>query len=92
MSFDTYEEAVANVPIRDRDLEYIVREKEKFQITAPLSHFDLEKTEIQNREIKDKIEIKDPIVSHKVNGGYIIVSVWDEEANIPEINNQEFLN
>lgn len=58
-----------------------------FEITAPINHFNLDKTEIQDRDIKTKIEVLDPIVTHKVEGGRIIVSVWDKEADIPEIKN-----
>jgi hypothetical protein len=58
-----------------------------FQITAPIDHFNLNNVEIMGREIREKIQVLDPIVTHKVNGGYIIVSVWDKEAEIPEIKN-----
>ena len=58
-----------------------------FQITAPIDHFNLNNVEIMGREIREKIQVLDPIVTHKVDGGYIIVSVWDKEAEIPEIKN-----
>lgn len=39
----------------------------------------------------EKRKILDPIACLEVEGGYIILTAWDEEANIPEIRNT-FLN
>ncbi len=62
-----------------------VQEKAMFEITAPIDHFDLKDSTITNRQITTKVE--DPIVTYQVKGGRIIVSVWDREAEIPEIRN-----
>jgi len=66
-----------------------VVETAKIDITAPISHFDLKNTEIKDRIISD-IVVLDPIVSRPVEGGRIIISVWDKEANIPEIKNENW--
>jgi hypothetical protein len=39
-----------------------------------------------NKEL-EMIDILDPIACLKVEGGYIILDAWDEEADIPEIQN-----
>lgn len=70
------------------DFSYEVRPRtDLLQITAPIHHFNLKDSEVKGREITDKRPVLDPIVSHKVDGGYIIVSAWDKEAEIPEIQN-----
>lgn len=69
-----------------------VRENAKIEITAPIDHFNLNDVEIKDRKITKKIKVEDPIVSRIVEGGRIIISVWDKEADIPEINNQQLLN
>lgn len=70
------------------NFDYQVRKRtDLFEITAPISHFNLEDSEIKDRTIRNKRPVEDPIVSHKVRGGYIIVTVWDKEAEIPEIQN-----
>lgn len=74
---------------RNFEFSYEVTEKNTLEITAPIDHFNLEKSEISSRSIKD-IVVEDPIVTHQVKGGYIIVSVWDKEAEIPEIINGNF--
>lgn len=51
-------------------------------------NFDFEILEKNNKAIK---EILDPIACLKVDGGFIILDAWDEEADIPEIKN-EMLN
>lgn len=66
-------------------ISYSCFEKQKFAVTAPISHFNVERSEIKDRIISD---VTDPIVSHEVEGGRIIVSVWDKEADIPEIKNE----
>ena len=63
---------------------YYRKELSTIEITAPLNHFDMDKMELEGRQIVVK-EIKDPIITHKVEGGYIIITAWDEEAKIPEI-------
>lgn len=64
-------------------------ETAKIDITAPIDHFNLDKSEISGRVIRD-IKVEDPIVSRPVEGGRIIISVWDKEADIPEIKNNEW--
>lgn len=44
-----------------------------------------------NEVEKKKREVLDPIACLEVEGGYIIMSAWDKEAEIPEIKNT-FLN
>jgi hypothetical protein len=62
----------------------IAQEISIINITAPLNHFDLRKKRIEGREIVDYV-VEDPIITKKVDGGYIIITAWDEEAEIPEI-------
>lgn len=59
-------------------------EETKILITAPLDHFDLNRSEIKGRDIVD-IKVDDPIITKKVKGGHIIITAWDKEADIPEI-------
>lgn len=68
-------------------LYYDIEEQKTIEITAPISHFNIKDSEINGRTISDK-KVEDPIVTHKVDGGFIVVSVWDKEAEIPEINNE----
>lgn len=68
---------------------YRIKNSAKIDITAPLGHFNLDKSEISGRVIRD-MKVKDPIVSRTVEGGRIIISVWDKEADIPEIKNNEW--
>lgn len=71
------------------DTSYFVEKKQNLEITAPINHFDLKDTEIRGRRISAK-KVEDPIVSYLVDGGRIIVSVWDKEAEIPEIKNENW--
>ena len=47
-------------------------------------------TEALEEEIKNNQKVLDPILALEVEGGYIILHAWDEEAYIPEIQNPNF--
>lgn len=67
---------------------YSIKETPKIEITAPIDHYDLKNSEIKNRKINTKVD--DPIVTRIVEGGRVVISCWDKEADIPEIKNQEW--
>jgi len=66
-----YQGDYKNVPLLSLD----VNRKYKFDIR------ELEKIEAKKREVLD------PIACLEVEGGYIIMTAWDKEAEIPEIKN-----
>lgn len=67
--------------------KYTYRNKETLlKITAPRDHFHAQLVfDEETREIK--VPVLDPIVTKDVEGGKIIITAWDEEAKIPEIQN-----
>lgn len=48
-------------------------------------------TEFQE-QLKTDIQVLDPIACLQVEGGYVIIDAWDEEAKIPEIQNPKLNN
>lgn len=63
------------------------RERErKFIIIATLDQFDLKDSEIKNREIISN----DPIILEKIDDYYRVVTSWNKESGIIEIQNKKY--
>ena len=71
-TFDTrdYRREPVNIPIA--------------KINAETRKFEFSTKELEKNEAKVR-EVLDPIACLEVEGGYIVMTAWDEEANIPEI-------
>jgi len=83
---DEYTEYARNEELRGYShSRYNYGGDKQFQICAPYNQFDLDKSEVKGRSIVNA----DPIVMYPVNGGYIIVSAWGDEASDPIIVNEK---
>lgn len=64
---------------------------EPFLICAPLKDMDVEGQTLKNKVFfvpkLIKVEVPDPVVLHRVDGGFIVVTAWGDEANDPIIKN-----
>jgi hypothetical protein len=60
---------------------------EPFLICAPLKDMDVEGQILKNKVFfipkLVKVEVPDPVVLHSVDGGYLVVTAWGDEANDP---------
>lgn len=68
---------------------YNISKSVSLNIAAPATHFDLRgKTISKDFQLGEMVTVNpDPIALHEVKGGYIIITAWDKEAEIPEIQN-----
>lgn len=85
--YKSIDEAESELNHYSDNFNFFIQEEKNIEITAPLDHFDLRNSRVSGRDI---LKIEDPIVSRPVKGGRIIISVWDKEADIPEIKNEEW--
>lgn len=71
-----------------RDLVYIQRQRRgsALQICAPLKDMETKGMDISNYKISE--HYPDPVVLHPVNGGYLIVTAWGDEASDELVVNQ----
>ena len=58
-----------------------------FKMVAPVKDFDMRGKEIKGVEIRN-IPAPDPVVLQPVNGGYLIVSKWGDEASDKDLVNE----
>jgi hypothetical protein len=69
----------------------VMKVKQKLQICAPVKDMDISGLELIEGYKLEKKHIPDPVVLQPVNGGYIILAAWGDEASDPlvvnEINN-----
>ena len=69
----------------------VMKVKQKLQICAPKKDMDISGLELIEGYKLEKKHIPDPVVLQPVNGGYIILAAWGDEASDPlvvnEINN-----
>ena len=60
---------------------------EPFLICAPLKDMDVEGQTLKNKVFFTpkliKVEVPDPVVLHKVDGGFIVVTAWGDESHDP---------
>ena len=59
----------------------LVSGKNKLQICAPLKDMETVGVSVKDYKLFDKIEVPDPVVLQPVNGGYLIVCAWGDEAS-----------
>jgi len=61
------------------------------KICAPVKDMDLTDLELsEGYKLKSKIHVPDPIVLQPVNGGYLILTAWGDEASDELVFNQKF--
>lgn len=72
-----------------RHLSYVKasRKDAQLQICAPLKDMDMTGKTIEHGHKIINVVEKDPIVLHPVNGGYLIVTAWGDEASDPNVVN-----
>ena len=59
----------------------------KLKICAPVKDMDLQGLELKDGYKLEKKHVPDPVVLQPVNGGYLIVTKWGDEANDPLLVN-----
>lgn len=73
------------------DSEYFDRiHKPKLQICAPVKDMDISGLELREGYKLEKKFIPDPIVLQPVNGGYLIITAWGDEASDSLVVNENF--
>jgi hypothetical protein len=61
------------------------------QICAPIKDMDISGLELEEGyKLTRKLDIPDPVVLQPVNGGYLIITAWGDEASDPLVVNENF--
>ena len=61
---------------------------DKLQICAPVKDMDIKGLELADGYKLQKIHVPDPVVLQPVKGGYLILTVWGDEASDPIVTNE----
>ena len=65
-------------------------DRDRYEVLAPRKEFNSRLISDKDKKWKLSLPITpDPIVLCAVNGGYLVVSKWGKEADIPEVNVKE---
>lgn len=88
----TYHDGSATTPKGDPYVRYFNRQC-PLEIAGPLNDFDLDRSEVKDFQIVDKIEIPDPVVLQPVfyagKKHYLIITAWGLEGSDPLVVNQK---
>jgi|GEM_PF-1673989 len=96
-SYISYEQSQKHLDVtKDRKIDYNyleINEKCPLDIAAPISDFNTDNMEVEDFQVKEKVQIPDPVVLqpifYKGSKHYLIVTAWGDEASDPLVVNEK---
>lgn len=65
----------------------VTRKQAPFYICAPIRDMDTKGLQVKDGYKLEKVHVPDPVILQPVNGGYLIVTKWGDEASDPLLTN-----
>jgi len=89
ISKDDYNTSTKNrsILVQDSKRTHYISNKDYFMIAAPESMFQIEGLVKEGNQLKQIVEVDDPICLQPVRFGFIVVAVWGEEIAIEKMQN-----